>query len=98
MLLGAKRLITFSGLNPCNLSSSARVLILTYAGKPAVRNCEMTSVACSSCVARSCHRGGNDDKIGLVASVVGHFKELDAGGLARCVKHRSFNDCVQSAL
>jgi hypothetical protein len=42
--------------------------------------------------------GGNDDKVGLVASVVGHFKELDARGLARCVKHRSFNDCVQSAL
>jgi hypothetical protein len=42
--------------------------------------------------------GGNDDKVGLVASVVDHFKELDARGLARCVKHRSFNDCVQSAL
>ena len=39
--------------------------------------------------------GGNDDKVGLIASVVGHFKEPDARGLARCVKHRSFNDCVQ---
>jgi hypothetical protein len=33
----------------------------------------------------------DDDKVGLVAGVLSQFKELDARGLARRVKHPSFN-------
>jgi hypothetical protein len=33
----------------------------------------------------------DDDKVGLVSGVLSQFKELDARGLARRVKHLSFN-------
>jgi hypothetical protein len=37
--------------------------------------------------------GSNDDKVGLVPSVLSHLKEPDTRGFARCVKRRSFDRC-----